>query len=82
MLSANRMRWRIGGVWWFTWTDEGGSCVFCGSAGLLTADREAKPSWYRFNAWTGGDPDTVPRLELHAELTHGPRIECARRLSG
>jgi hypothetical protein len=61
MLSANRVRWRLGGVWWFTWTDEGGSCVFCGSAGLLTRDREAKPAWYRFNEWTGGDPDTVPR---------------------
>jgi hypothetical protein len=61
MLSANRVRWRIGGVWWFTWTDEGGYCVFCGSAGLLTRDREAKPAWYRFNEWTGGDPGTVPR---------------------
>lgn len=61
MLSANRVRWRIGGVWWFTWSDEGGSCVFCGSAGLLTRSREAKPAWYRFNEWTGGDPNTVPR---------------------
>jgi hypothetical protein len=62
MLSAERLRWRIGGAWWFTWTDEGGSCQFCRSAGLLNEAREAKPAWYRFNAWTGGDPDTVPRL--------------------
>jgi hypothetical protein len=62
MLSANRVRWRVGGVWWFTWSDEGGTCVFCGSAGLLTKGREGKPAWYRFNAWTGGDADTVPRL--------------------
>ncbi|HYJ23078.1 MAG TPA: hypothetical protein VEW07_13770 [Solirubrobacterales bacterium] len=61
MLSANRERWRIGGAWWFTWTDEGGGCLFCRSAGLLTESRKAKPSWYRFNAWTGGDPDIVPR---------------------
>ena len=61
MLSANRLRWRVGGAWWFTWTDEGGSCQFCHSAGLLTARRAAKPAWYRFNAWTGGDPDIVPR---------------------
>jgi hypothetical protein len=61
MLSANRLRWRIGGAWWFTWTDEGGTCTFCRSAGLLTESREAKPSWYRFNEWTGGNPDTVPR---------------------
>ncbi len=61
MLSAQRLRWRLGGVWWFTWTDEGGGCVFCRSAGLLTEKRRAKPAWYRFNAWTGGDPDTVPK---------------------
>jgi hypothetical protein len=61
IISANRVRWRIRGAWWFSWTD-GGSCVFCGSAGLLTAKREAKPSWYRFNQWTGGDPGVVPRL--------------------
>jgi hypothetical protein len=61
MISANRGRWGIGGAWWFTWSDEGGSCSFCRSAGLLTTDREAKPAWYRFNEWTGGDPDTVPR---------------------
>jgi polysaccharide biosynthesis protein PslG len=65
IVSANRVRWRIGGVWWFTWTDEGGTCQFCRSAGLLNAAREGKPSWYRFNEWTGGNPDTVPRLKLH-----------------
>jgi polysaccharide biosynthesis protein PslG len=59
MLSANRLRWRVGGVWWFTWSDEGGSCQFCRSAGLLTERRLAKPAWYRFNAWTGGNPDIV-----------------------
>jgi hypothetical protein len=62
MLSANRVRWGVGGAWWFTWTDEGGSCVFCHSAGLLTAKREAKPAWYRFNEWTGGDAEAVPRI--------------------
>jgi len=64
MLSRQRRNWRIGGVWWYTWTDEGGSCLFCSSAGLLTEDRQAKPSWYRFNAWTGGDPDVVPRAPV------------------
>ena len=61
------------GAWWFTWTDEGGSCQFCGSAGLLTEKREAKPSWYRFNAWTGGDPDTVPRARLGGLSSLGRR---------
>jgi hypothetical protein len=61
IISANRLRWRIRGVWWFSWID-GGSCVFCGSAGLLTTKREAKPAWYQFNQWTGGDPEVVPRM--------------------
>jgi hypothetical protein len=64
MLSANRLSWGVAGAWWFTWTDEGGTCQFCRSAGLLTAKREAKPAWYRFNAWTGGDPETVPRAQV------------------
>jgi hypothetical protein len=64
MLSEHRQAWGVAGVWWFTWTDEDVGCPFCRSAGLLTADREAKPSWYRFNAWTGGDPDTVPRARF------------------
>lgn len=62
IVSENRLRWRIRGVWWFTWSDEGGSCVFCASAGLLNDKREAKPSWYRFNRWTGGDPDVVSKM--------------------
>jgi hypothetical protein len=66
MLAENRGRWRIGGVWWFSWTDVAGSCQFCDSAGLLTAGREAKPSWYRFNAWTGGDARAVPRASARA----------------
>jgi len=72
IISANRLRWRIRGVWWFTWID-GGSCVFCGSAGLLTAKREAKPAWYRFNEWTGGDPETVPRLG-EGEVNQGEEV--------
>ena len=64
MLLANRQTWRIGGIWWFSWTDVYGNCQFCDSAGLLTSDREAKPSWYLFNRWTGSDPDTVPRAAI------------------
>jgi hypothetical protein len=62
IISFNRLRWQIRGVWWFTWADAGGGCVFCGSAGLLNEKREAKPAWYRFNEWTGGDPDVVPKI--------------------
>jgi hypothetical protein len=74
MLSANRLRWGVAGVWWFTWTDEGGGCHFCRSAGLLTAKREAKPAWYRFNEWTGGDAGTVPRIGS-GELEPGEEVE-------
>jgi hypothetical protein len=65
MLSMHRVSWRIAGVWWFSWADaKGPTCQFCDSAGLLTDNREAKPAWYRFNAWTGGDPETVPRADF------------------
>jgi hypothetical protein len=67
MLASHRRSWRIGGAWWFSWTDATGSCQFCDSAGLLTEAREAKPSWYEFNSWTGGDPEIVPRASLGAE---------------
>jgi hypothetical protein len=64
MLAGHRRSWRIGGVWWFSWTDTFGSCQFCDSAGLLNEQREAKPAWYEFTAWTGGDPEIVPRATL------------------
>jgi hypothetical protein len=60
ILTRYRRSWRIAGVWWFSWADIRGGCQFCDSAGLLTEDREAKPAWYEFNAWTGGDADIVP----------------------
>jgi hypothetical protein len=61
MLTEHRRAWRLGGVWWFSWADVPDGCQFCDSAGLLTEGRKGKPAWYRFNAWTGGDPFTVPR---------------------
>jgi len=64
MLTDNRRSWRIAGVWWFTWADTGRLCQFCDSAGLLNERREAKPAWYRFAEWTGGDPEIVPRASF------------------
>ncbi len=64
MLARQRRAWRIGGVWWFSWADADGSCQFCDSAGLLTERREAKPSWYVFNAWTGGNAFGVPEASF------------------
>jgi polysaccharide biosynthesis protein PslG len=64
MLASHRTSWRIAGAWWFSWADAGRLCQFCDSAGLLTGNREAKPAWYRFNAWTGGDSEIVPRASF------------------
>jgi hypothetical protein len=64
MLARHRRSWRVAGVWWFTWADTVRLCQFCDSAGLLTRLREAKPAWYRFVAWTGGDPRAVPRARF------------------
>ncbi len=67
MLTDHSRSWRIAGVWWFSWADAGRLCQFCDSAGLLTGDREAKPAWYRFTEWTGGDPEIVPRVSFGEE---------------
>lgn len=64
ILTSNRRRWRVAGLWWFSWADAGTLCQFCDSAGLLTERREAKPAWYSFNAWTGGNPGAVPRASF------------------
>jgi hypothetical protein len=64
MLARHRRSWRIGGVWWFSWLDAKGACQFCDSAGLLNENREAKPSWYVFNAWTGGNAFGVPEASF------------------
>jgi hypothetical protein len=65
MLAGHRRSWRIGGVWWFSWADAEGGCQFCDSAGLLTQDRAGKPSWYVFNAWTGGNAFGVPEAKFY-----------------
>ena len=64
MLVDHRHDWRVSGVWWFSWADAGRLCQFCDSAGLLTGNREAKPAWYRFTEWTGGDAEIVPRASF------------------
>jgi len=61
ILTTHRRSWRIAGAWWFSWSDVQYLCQFCDSAGLLTDRSEAKPAWYRFTEWTGGNPDIVPR---------------------
>ena len=81
MLSAQPARaGRIGGVWWFTWTDEGGSCQFCGSAGLLTerARGEALPG----TASTPGPGATRTRSRGRCSGPPGRMPRRSRRLAG
>jgi hypothetical protein len=57
LLTDNRSKWKIGGVYWFTWKDPlnppDGLCAFCYSSGLLDADgTTAKPSFGAFKAFT------------------------------
>ena len=55
LLSESRHRWHVRRIFWYSWVDAP-ACLFCDSAGLFTPQGRAKPSWYAFNAWTGGDP--------------------------
>jgi len=50
-LLTMRHRWRIAGVYWYTWRDEARAdphCAFCQGAGLLRLDGTAKPSWFAY----------------------------------
>lgn len=58
-LAAERERWDLRGVIWFTWRDLGeplGGCSWCGSAGLVDLDRDTKPAWTAYTDQTGGEP--------------------------
>jgi hypothetical protein len=50
MLRENRKRWRIRGVHWFSWQDGSADCPFCPTSGLVTTDRQPKPSFNAFRA--------------------------------
>lgn len=57
LLKRNRRKWKIAGVFWYTWRDPSeftDSCVWCPSAGMLETDFGKKPSWHRFTKMTGG----------------------------
>jgi GH35 family endo-1,4-beta-xylanase len=48
-LKKGRKKWKIGGVYWYTWRDFTGSvCDWCGDAGLVRRNLEPKPA---FNAY-------------------------------
>jgi hypothetical protein len=57
LLTSHRKRWRIGGVYWFTWKDPlnrpPGLCRFCYSSGLYKADgKTAKPALSAYERFT------------------------------
>lgn len=50
-LIEQRGRWRIGGVYWYSWRDMSTPdphCVFCEHAGLFDAASKPKPAWRAF----------------------------------
>jgi hypothetical protein len=55
-LSADRDRWDLRGVLWFTWRDTPNPsfCGWCDSAGLFEEDGAPKPSWRAFEAVASG----------------------------
>ncbi|MBM3667313.1 MAG: hypothetical protein FJW90_07520 [Actinobacteria bacterium] len=55
LAAANRKRYRIAGVVWYSLRDVPGP-VWFNSTGLFTASGAAKPSWHAFAALTGGIP--------------------------
>jgi hypothetical protein len=57
LLTARRARWRIGGVFWFSWRDPAnpppGLCAFCYSSGLYDANGTTpKPALAAFEKFT------------------------------
>jgi Glycosyl hydrolase catalytic core len=61
LLLDRRGKWKIRRVLWFTWRDPsdgtdpvGVVCGWCGSAGLLDADRDPKPAFHQFRTIAGG----------------------------
>lgn len=57
-LFAER-RWGIKRVYWYTWRDNNVNpkCDVCRFSGLLEADGDPKPAWYRYVKYSGGSPD-------------------------
>jgi hypothetical protein len=48
LLRAKAASWRVKRVYWFSFTDEAGTCNFCDGSGLFTESLAAKPSWSAF----------------------------------
>jgi polysaccharide biosynthesis protein PslG len=55
MMAANRGRFKIAGVIWYSWRDVPGPIWFF-HTGLFTQDFDPKPAWTAFTGLTGGKP--------------------------
>lgn len=62
MLVANRKAWNLQSVFWFLWRDPpqgsslAGGCSFCGTAGLVANNGNAKPALSAFKSFTLNPP--------------------------
>ena len=58
-LIRKRRHLRVEGLTWYSWRDNSatdvGLCEWCPESGLLTEDREEKPSYRAFTGLSGGD---------------------------
>jgi polysaccharide biosynthesis protein PslG len=53
-LKKKRKKWRIGGVYWYTWRDFGGGvCDWCPHAGLVTPQLGPKPAFTAYGRIAG-----------------------------
>jgi hypothetical protein len=69
MILKNRTAWNVEHLFWYHWRDprrSRASCSFCGSAGLLSFHRKAKPALAAFKRFTA---DKTPPV---ASITGGP----------
>jgi polysaccharide biosynthesis protein PslG len=55
LMAANRGRFKIAGVIWYSWRDVPGGIWF-DHTGLFTQDFDPKPAWNAFTSLTGGSP--------------------------
>ena len=57
-MLAHRNEWGISGIVWYTWRDNllSPKCYICSYSGLFKRRGGAKPAWYAFVDYTGGQP--------------------------
>ena len=68
---ANRERWLIGSLTWYTWRDNDffPNCDLCRFSGLFREDGTAKPAWNAFVNLTGGQAEGRRRRKEGAPLS-------------